>query len=492
MAVAADPVVETVKSLLQDFLTKQVVAPNTHSVASIQSNCEFCGDPSHMANECYVMSQQINEQINYVGGQRPKNNPYAAAYNPGWRNHPNLSWKDNGNQTQNQTGPSFQGEQRPQQNLGNFQNQGSFYHHNNRPQHPPGFQHNEHGESLHSKIDKMMELIIMKDAKTQQALKNHAATIHNQELQIQQMAKALQNQNQGCLPSTTEANPREQVKAITLRSSKVLPKDHTEKVILEAEKEQHEENEPEKVVTKPTPLPPYVPKIPFPQRLWKPKDTWKFHQFLETFKKLQINISLADALREMPHYAKFLKDILMNKRSWDENTVPFTENCSSISLSKLPTKLDDLGSFTIPCTIGDLQTINCLCDLGASINLMPLSLFRQLLGDQRVKTTLMMLQLADHSVKKPYGIVENVLVKVEKFIFPVYFVVLDYEIDKECPLILGRPFMNTSRALIDVNAGKLTLRIGEENVEFEMKKSEQGLSNEKKCMKVDCVEERGE
>ncbi|XP_050238143.1 uncharacterized protein LOC126687630 [Mercurialis annua] len=193
----------------------------------------------------------------------------------------------------------------------------------------------------------------------------------------------------------------------------------------------------------------------------------------------------------MSHYAKFLKDILINKRSWDENTVPFTENCSSISLSKLPTKLDDPGSFTIPCTIGDLQTTNCLCDLGANINLMPLSFFRQLLGDQQVKTTPMMLQLADHSVKKPYGIVENLLVKVDKFIFLVDFFVLDYEIDKECPLILGRPFMNTSRALIDMNAGKLTLRIGEESVEFKMKKSEQGLSNEEKCMRVDCVEESG-
>ncbi|XP_050222478.1 uncharacterized protein LOC126672567 [Mercurialis annua] len=159
----------------------------------------------------------------------------------------------------------------------------------------------------------------------------------------------------------------------------------------------------------------------------------------------------------MPHYAKFLKDILMNKRSWDENAVSFTENCSSISLSKLPTKLDDPGSFTIPCTIGDLQTTNCLCDLDSSINLMPLSLFRKLLGDQKVKTTPMMLQLADHSVKKPYGIVENVLVKVDKFIFPTDFVVLDNEIDKEYPLILGRPFVNTSRALIDVNVGKLTM-----------------------------------
>ncbi|XP_050238275.1 uncharacterized protein LOC126687762 [Mercurialis annua] len=180
--------------------------------------------------------------------------------------------------------------------------------------------------------------------------------------------------------------------------------------------------------------------------------------FLEIFKKLQINLSLADALREMPQYAKFLKDIITNKRSWDSGTtVPIPEVCSSIILNDLPAKLKNPGSFSIPCTIGNMSSINCLCDLGASINLMPLTLFRTLCGDQTVKSTSMVLQQADHSLKRPFGIVEDVLVKVDKFIFPVDFVILDYAVDKECPMILGRPFMNTGRALIDVHGGKLTL-----------------------------------
>ncbi|XP_050229166.1 uncharacterized protein LOC126678307 [Mercurialis annua] len=307
---------------------------------------------------------------------------------------------------------------------------------------------------------------------------------------IHLMAIALQIRNQGGLPFTTEANPREQVKAITLRSSKVLPEAHAEKVILEEENEQCEEKEPEKVVTKPTPLPPYIPKIPFPQRLKKPKDTWKFHQFLETFKKLQINISLADALREMPHNVKFLKDIITNKRSWEaDGTVPMTKNCISIILRNFPTKLRDPGSFTIPCTIGNMQSINCLCNLGASINLMPLSLFRSMFGDQQVQATPMMLQLADHSLKKPHGIVDDVLVKVNKFIFHVDFVVLDYAADKYCPMILGRPFMNTGRALINVHDGKLTLMIGEESVDFDMKKITRHPNTEEKCMHIDMVDE---
>ncbi|XP_055960233.1 uncharacterized protein LOC126678772 [Mercurialis annua] len=311
---------------------------------------------------------------------------------------------------------------------------------------------------------------------------------------------------QGGLPSTTENNPREHLKAVELRSGRNLEKANGKKHVVEedepqvvidvASSSQELPNASAEVVTnieeayvRPPPPPPFVPKVPFPSRLRKAPDNRKFHKFLEVFKKLQINLSLADALREMPQYAKFLKDIIMNKRSWEQGgTIPLTENCSSIIQSNLPTKLKDPGSFTIPCTIGNTNAINCLCDLGASINLMPLFLFRSLFGEQPVKHTSMVLQLADHSLKKPYGIVEDVLVKVDKFIFPVDFVILDYAVDKECPMILGRPFMNTGRALIDVHAGKLTLRIDEETVEFDMRRVMRNTIEEEECMRVDLLD----
>ncbi|XP_050211584.1 uncharacterized protein LOC126661761 [Mercurialis annua] len=321
----------------------------------------------------------------------------------------------------------------------------------------------------------MMEMMMKKDAETEQTFKNHAATIHNLEVHNPQMVKALQSRNQGGLPSTTEENPRGHLKAIELRSGKALDDSYAGRAT---------------VVDKPPPPPPFVPKVPFQHRVKKPQDTCKFHKLLETFKKLQINISLANALREMSHYAKFLKEIITNKQSWDaEGPVTMTEKCSSIILSNLPTKLKDLGSFTIPCNIGNMQSVNCLCDLGASINLMPLSLFCSMFGDRQVQSTLMMLQLADHSLKKPHGIVEDVLVKVNKFIFPVDFVVLDYAADKECPMILGRPFMYSGRALIDVHDGKLTLRIGDESVEFDMRKITRHPNSGGECMRVDMMDE---
>ncbi|XP_055959792.1 uncharacterized protein LOC130014856 [Mercurialis annua] len=287
-----------------------------------------------------------------------------------------------------------------------------------------------------------------------------------------------------------ESNPREQVKAIELRSGKELDDPHASKEkAIDLTTGTNEEEVTELPYVKPPPPPPFVPKVPFPGRLKKTPDNQKFHKFLEIFKKLQINISFADALREMPQYAKFLKEIITKKRSWDDKgTISLTENCSSLILSDLPTKLKDPGSFTIPCKIGDLNSINCLCDLGASINLMPLFLFRDIFGDQTLKQTSMMLQLADHSLKKPYGVVEDVLVKVDKFIFPVDFVVLDYAADKTCPMILGRPFMNTGRALIDVHAGRLTLRIDDDKVEFDMKRIMRNTFEEVECMKLDMVD----
>ncbi|XP_010247553.1 PREDICTED: uncharacterized protein LOC104590540 [Nelumbo nucifera] len=176
----------------------------------------------------------------------------------------------------------------------------------------------------------------------------------------------------------------------------------------------------------------------------------------------------------MPQYAKFLKEIITSKRRWeDDQTVSLTEKCTSIITSKMPAKLKDPGSFTIPCVVGSIEFPNCLYDLGASINLMPLSIFRKL-GLGEVKPTLMTLQLADHSIKKPHGVVEDVHVKVDKFIFPMDFVVLDFEEDR--------------KALVDMYEGKLILRIGDDKVEFNMSKAMKHPMEEELCMRIDVID----
>ena len=129
----------------------------------------------------------------------------------------------------------------------------------------------------------------------------------------------------------------------------------------------------------------------------------------------------------MPKYAKFLKDIITNKRKWNENeTVPLTETYSSIISRKIPVKLKDPWSFTIPCTLDSKEFSKCLCDLEARINLMPLSPFRELNLREMIYTN-KTLQLADNSIKKPYGVVKDVLIRVDKFVFSVDFVILYFE-----------------------------------------------------------------
>ncbi|XP_073121886.1 uncharacterized protein [Henckelia pumila] len=143
------------------------------------------------------------------------------------------------------------------------------------------------------------------------------------------------------------------------------------------------------------------------------------------------------------------------------------EECSAVLQKKLPTKSHDPGSFSIPCQIGSLLFDNILCDLGSSINLMPYSLAKKLDMENNEPVSIS-LKFADGSIKYPRRIVENVLVKIDHFIYPVDFVILDMKEDCEVPMILGCHFLAASRALIDVEKGELVLRMNEEQVIFNM------------------------
>ncbi|XP_075499401.1 uncharacterized protein LOC142537792 [Primulina tabacum] len=196
-----------------------------------------------------------------------------------------------------------------------------------------------------------------------------------------------------------------------------------------------------------------------------------------------------ETLAQMPSYAKFLKEILSNKRKLvDFETGKLSEECSAILQNKLPPKLKDPGSFSIPCTIRSSFFRKALCDIGASINLMPYSCFEKL-GIGEVKPTTISLQLADRSIKYPRGVVEDVLVKVDKFIFSVDFVVLDMEEDREIPLILGRPFLATEEALIDVQKGELVLRFNDESVVFNVFQYIKHPNDVSNCFRIDAADE---
>ncbi|KAI5339912.1 hypothetical protein L3X38_019185 [Prunus dulcis] len=178
---------------------------------------------------------------------------------------------------------------------------------------------------------------------------------------------------------------------------------------------------------------------------------------MQTLSKVQINIPLLDAIKKIPSYAKFLKEVCSSKKKLaDLDKVVLTEQCSAVLLHKLPPKKKDPGSFNISCAIENFNFKSALIDLGASINLMPFSVFQQL-GQGDLKPTSIILQLADRSITYQRGVIEDLIIKVDNLYLPADFVVLDMDEDLQTPIIFGRPFMAIARTLIDVEAGTLLL-----------------------------------
>ncbi|GKE67399.1 reverse transcriptase domain-containing protein, partial [Tanacetum coccineum] len=201
-------------------------------------------------------------------------------------------------------------------------------------------------------------------------------------------------------------------------------------------------------LVKETPLPkPYKPKILYPQHLRKEKMNGKV---LDMIRAVRINIPLVDVLAGMPNYGKFLKELISNKHKIKQISAAFLSDESSAMIqNKVPLKLRDPGSFLIPCNFNKTFSCNALADLGASINLMPYSLYAKL-SLETLKPTKMSVRLADRSFQYPVGIAENMLIEVGKFTFPVDFVILEMEEDSKVPLILGRPFLYTTDTVIRV------------------------------------------
>ncbi|XP_060211834.1 uncharacterized protein LOC132639404 [Lycium barbarum] len=315
-----------------------------------------------------------------------------------------------------------------------------------------------------------------------QVVGSHSTLIKQLESQLGKISATLNQRQKGTLPSDTIANPNNysdhKCHKITTRSGKTIEGETLvkENFVIDDEKLVEEPMVVEEEVTSkkkrvsienpiiieevpeneeaskgkeaadgvPSVLPP-VPNPPplFPQRLAKKADDGKFLKFIEKLKELSINIPLVEALEQMP---------------------------GSIVTKTLVQNNDDPGAFTIPCTIGMYKFVKALGDLGASINLIPLAIFNKLgLGTPRPTT--MWLLMADRTVKNPVGILYDVLVRVDRFIFSAEFVILDPELDFKFPIILGRPFLATGLALVDVERGDLKFRTNYEEITFHICKS---------------------
>ena len=259
----------------------------------------------------------------------------------------------------------------------------------------------------------------------------------------------------------------DEVKAtITLRSGREIEQP-VPKAVEETSKEQ--EAEPERVIISEDSMKHCIPP-PFPQALRSKKKASQQAGILEVLRQVKVNIPLLDIIKQVPAYAKFLKDLCTIKKGLGiEKKAFLTEQVNSIIQSKNPVKYKDPGSPTISVNIGGTCIDKALLDLGASVNLLPYSVYKQL-GLGELKPTNITLSLADRSVKIPKGIVEDVLAKVDKFYYLVDFVVLDTEPiangPNHVPIILGRPFLATANAIINCQNGVMQLTFGNMTLEL--------------------------
>ncbi|XP_073054601.1 uncharacterized protein [Primulina eburnea] len=428
-------------------LNRKIDCMSTLAMSVQTISCELCGG-GHLRTACQIGNPFMSsiEQANFVeNSSRPQCYHYSSTYNPGgWRSNPYSSW--------------------PNQNQQN---------HVDSVRQPP------QALAQHEQKPNMEELMTKFIANAETRLQKQDTSIHNLEVQVGKLASMMSEQAQGTTPKNTVVNRSEIVNAIMVRSVREV----------DSKKENIEELKDE--VKPKTELSPSIVIAPqLPEAIEKAPCEDEFSAVLD-LQKLYVNAPpLVDALKKKTTHTKLWPGFRPGKKKLEEHTVvDLTKGCPTIFQQQMPQKLDDPGSFTIPCTICSKKFSNVLCDLGASINLIPFSIFLKL-GLEELKPVNMTLKLADCSTKHPIGIIEDVLVKIDKFIFPVDFIVLDMEDDFDVPIILGRPFLATSKALIDVHGGNLILRVDNEQVFFNVFKSNNKphACNERKCYKIDAFD----
>ncbi|CAN6716291.1 unnamed protein product [Malus baccata var. baccata] len=412
--------------------------------------CGVYSIQGHVSEKCPQLIENGGwESANAIGFQsqnQSRHGPYSNTYNPGWRDHPNFKWMD------------------PQQP----QNQGGFR------QQPPGFfpktfdppqnQAQSGPSASGTSLDNDALLKIL--TKLSNGQEDQAKAMQNQDKRVDQLEKQI-----GQIAEFV-------AKAITLRSGKEVgagptsKTGHNEDEILQMEEE--ESRLPTAKVVPPLPQAPSIPNlpnlshkgknvsnsvhtndfpsnVPFPSRFMQTKKEEAEKVILETFRKVQVNIPLLDAIKQVPRYAKFLKELCTTrKRMSTKEVVKVGENVSAILQRKLPPKCKDPGSFTIPCVIGNTRFESAMLDLGASINVMPYSIYASM----------------------NLGALKND--GVNHLVFPADFYVLEMDESDHAPslpILLGRPFMKTARTKIDVYSGTLSMEFDGEVVNFNLSDS---------------------
>ncbi|CAM8908302.1 unnamed protein product [Rhodiola kirilowii] len=451
--------------------------------------CEFCTSTDHKTDECPTLQTDVQGDVNAVGNfQNYGNQPGpvkqygAAAPNQGaWRN----------NYQQNQTQQA-----RPNMPQQNRQTQPPYRHPNSQYQQdapgqyqqkePNTYQAGPSNQGPNKALEDMIKDLASAVIQDRATTKGDIAELKKQMSQLNTTVSDLaSNLNAGRLPSQTIPNPKGNVSAVTLRSGRrvagpVGDEHQQEQEATEPDAFVQDEPRPDPVPSVEVSRPDQVPivensnvqvPLPFPVQVRAPKKYVMDKEVWELFSKVEINIPLLEAIKQIPRYSKFLKELCTNRR---KGTQPDEElmsrNVSAVIQRKVPPKCGDPGTYTIPCMIGNIRLENCMLDLGASMNVLPYSIYSSLrIGP--LEPAGLTIQLADRSCKQPEGKIEDVLVQVGELVFPADFYVLKMEHSSptdHAPILLGRPFLKTSKMKIDCDTGTLTMEVEDERISFDI------------------------
>ncbi|XP_023761614.1 uncharacterized protein LOC111910053 [Lactuca sativa] len=406
------------------------------------------------------MLQEDIEPVQAMGFSSQQQGNFQPRSNPNWH-QPNANFQPRP--------PSFQ-PRPPFQNQMHHQKNYQPHFHPNQPPHQSQFlpQNMQQGSGS-SGLGMSLENIVKSLATSTQIFQNETnASIKTLEQQMTQLATSVSKlESQGKLLAQIEKNPKHSACAITLRNGKEYegPKIIEEEEEMELEKEEEKSKAPSKKI----PIEVKVTPPLFPIRLSKSKREREDNEIMEMFRKVEVNIPLIDAIKQVPRYAKFLKELCTSKKILKGNEIfKVGENVYAVLQKILPQKCKDPGAFTVPCKLGNLHVPRAMLDLGASINIFPYSIFKTL-NIGILKKTGVIIQLADRSLVHPKGVLEDVLVQVNELVFPAYFYVLDMD-DDDSPnlssILLGRPFFKTGRTKIDVYDGTKSMEFDGEVIHF--------------------------
>ncbi|XP_058198357.1 uncharacterized protein LOC131313877 [Rhododendron vialii] len=432
----------------------------------VKEVCQLCSNPGHYARECHMASQFFTQSSRppSLNTSNPQAYNLALAQQPYQQPLPPST----------QRTPSF--EEQMLQAMDELRANSQLHH-----------SHSQLIAKLETQVGQIANAFnFMKESKlSSQPMTNQIGVNQIESLQAHEQANIVLNLRNG---REVETRP-EVVKA----KEKVSP--HVAEGSKVDKRSKEKETDPVSIVVPgSSETPSYIPKAPFPTCLNAPspfrKKGAKQEDMIEVVKQVKINLPLLEAISQVSAYAKFLKDLCTQKRkskTHEPKEVRLTEQVSSILTRNTPIKRKDFGVPIISCVIGDHVIDRALLDLGASVNLLPYSVYEQL-GLRELKPTLVTLQLADRSIKVPRGVIEDVLVKVDKFYFPVDFIVLDMEAvhnpNKQIPLILGRPFLATANASIHCRTGVMDISFGNMRVQLNVFDANLYPCKEKDCFAV--------